>query len=48
MTFRLGNQLYAIEHTGIEPFDGFMEHQNRSRDLFNAEPTPNAVILRRR
>jgi hypothetical protein len=34
MTFRLGNQLYAIEHTGIEPFDGFMEHQNRSRDLF--------------
>src|SRR5215472_16532954 len=34
MTFRFGNQLYAIEHTGIEPFDGFMEHQNRSRELF--------------
>jgi hypothetical protein len=33
MTFRFGNQLYAIEHTGIEPFDGFMKHQNRSRDL---------------
>jgi len=34
MTFRLGDQLYAIEHTGIEPFDGFMEHQNRACDLF--------------
>jgi hypothetical protein len=34
MTFRLRDQLYAIEHTGIEPFDGFMEHQNRARDLF--------------
>jgi hypothetical protein len=34
MTFRLGDQLYAIEHTGIEPFDGFMEHQNRATDLF--------------
>jgi hypothetical protein len=35
MTFRLGEQLYAIEHTGIEPFDGFMEHQNRAHALFN-------------
>lgn len=34
MTFRLGDQLYAIEHTGIEPFDGFMEHQNRAPELF--------------
>lgn len=34
MTFWLRDQLYAIEHTGIEPFDGFMAHQNRSRDLF--------------
>lgn len=34
MTFRIGDQLYAIEHTGIEPFDGFMEHQNRAPDLF--------------
>jgi hypothetical protein len=34
MTFRLGNQLYAMEHTGIEPFDGFMEHQNRATALF--------------
>ena len=28
MTFWLGDQLYALEHTGIEPFDGFMELQN--------------------
>ncbi len=34
MTFWLGDQLYAIEHTGIEPFDGFMEHQNRAPELF--------------
>jgi len=34
MTFRLGDQLYAIEHTGIEPFDRFMEHQNRASALF--------------
>lgn len=34
MTFRLGSQLYALEHTGIEPFDGFMAHQNRASSLF--------------
>jgi hypothetical protein len=34
MTFRLGNQLFAIEHTGIEPFEGFMGHQNRASKLF--------------
>jgi hypothetical protein len=34
MTFRLGDQLYAIEHTGIEPFEGFMAHQNRAPQLF--------------
>jgi len=34
MTFRLGDQLYALEHTGIEPFDGFMAHQNRASSLF--------------
>jgi hypothetical protein len=34
MTFRLGSQLYAVEHTGIEPFEGFMEHQNRAPTLF--------------
>jgi hypothetical protein len=41
MTFRLGDQLYAIEHTGIEPFDGFMEHQNRAPDLF--KPLETAI-----
>jgi hypothetical protein len=34
MTFRLGAQLYALEHTGIEPFEGFMAHQNRASSLF--------------
>jgi hypothetical protein len=34
MTFRLGDQLHALEHTGIEPFDGFMAHQNRASSLF--------------
>lgn len=34
MTFRLNGQLHAIEHTGIEPFDGFMAHQNRAAHLF--------------
>ncbi|RXT54156.1 hypothetical protein [Bradyrhizobium betae] len=34
MAFRLDDQLYAIEHTGIEPFDGFMAHQNRAASLF--------------
>ena len=28
MTFCLDDQLYALEHTGIEPFDGFMKLQN--------------------
>jgi hypothetical protein len=41
MTLRLGDQLYAIEHTGIEPFDGFMEHQNRAPELF--EPLEAAI-----
>jgi hypothetical protein len=34
MTFRLNNQLYAIEHTVIEPFNGFLAHQNRAADRF--------------
>lgn len=41
MTFRLSGRLYAIEHTGIEPFDGFMAHQNRAADLF--EPIAKAA-----
>lgn len=42
MTLRLAGSLYAIEHTGIEPFDGFMAHQNRARDLF--QPIEIAAI----
>ena len=34
MTFRLGDQLYALEHTGIEPFDGFVEMNNEANRLF--------------
>jgi hypothetical protein len=34
MTFRLGGQLYALEHTGIEPFDGFIEMNNEADRLF--------------
>jgi hypothetical protein len=34
MTFLLNDRLYAIEHTVIEPFDGFMAHQNRATELF--------------
>jgi hypothetical protein len=34
MTFRLGKQLYALEHTGIEPFDGSIEMNNEADRLF--------------
>jgi hypothetical protein len=34
MTFRIGDQLYALEHTGIEPFDGFVEMNNEAGQLF--------------
>jgi hypothetical protein len=34
MTFQLGNQLYALEHTGIEPFEGFLEMNNEADRLF--------------
>jgi hypothetical protein len=40
MTFRLDDQLYALEHTGVEPFDGFMKLQNTAHRLvepFRAE-----------
>jgi hypothetical protein len=42
MTFWLGDQLYAIEHTGIEPFEGFMAHQNKAPQLF--EPLEKKII----
>jgi hypothetical protein len=34
MTFRIGDKLYALEHTGIEPFDGFIEMNNEADRLF--------------
>jgi len=45
MTFFLGDQLYAIEHTGIEPFDGFLEHQNRATALFEPLAVAIASVL---
>jgi hypothetical protein len=35
MTFFIGGQLYALEHTGIEPFDGFVEMNNEAGRLFD-------------
>jgi hypothetical protein len=34
MTFSIGGQFYALEHTGIEPFDGFVEMNNEADRLF--------------
>ena len=42
MTFWLGDQLYALEHTGVEPFDGFMELQNTAHRL--VEPFKAKII----
>lgn len=45
MTFRLGAQLYALEHTGIEPFDGFVAHQNRASSLFQPLQTAATALV---
>ncbi|UQR61188.1 hypothetical protein LRP30_30050 [Bradyrhizobium sp. C-145] len=45
LTLRLQGSLYAIEHTGIEPFDGFMAHQNRAADLFDPIQTLATLAL---
>jgi hypothetical protein len=34
LAFKLGNQLYALEHTGIEPFDGHMLMEAQTEKLF--------------
>ncbi len=34
LTFKLGDQLYALEHTGIEPFPGHMEMDKRAGHLY--------------
>jgi hypothetical protein len=41
LTFNLGADLYAMEHTGIEPFDDFMNMNNTSGWLF--DPIISAV-----
>ncbi|WP_316234491.1 hypothetical protein [Bradyrhizobium sp. SZCCHNR1020] len=34
LTFKLGNQLYALEHTLIEPFDGHVRMEAQTEKLF--------------
>jgi hypothetical protein len=42
LTFRIESQLYAVEHTGIEPFDGFVEMNNEASWLF--EPLRESLV----
>jgi hypothetical protein len=42
MTFRIGDRLYALEHTGIEPFEGFVEMNNEADRLF--EPLRQSLM----
>jgi hypothetical protein len=32
--FKLGDQLFALEHTGIEPFGGHVEMENRAKTWY--------------
>jgi hypothetical protein len=41
LTFRLGNQLYALEHTLIEPFEGHVRMEAQTERLF--APITNAL-----
>jgi len=41
VAFELGNQLYALEHTGIEPFDGHIRMEAQTKKLF--APITNAL-----
>jgi hypothetical protein len=41
VVFELGSQLYALEHTGIEPFDGHMRMEAQTEKLF--APITNAL-----
>jgi hypothetical protein len=34
VAFKLGNQLFALEHTGIEPFGGHVEMENRAKTWY--------------
>jgi hypothetical protein len=33
-TFTIGNYLYALEHTGIEPFEGHLQMEAQAEQLF--------------
>jgi hypothetical protein len=51
LTFELGSDLYALEHTGIEPFPNFMRMNRDSQRLFEpiirgVSPTlsPNEIL----
>jgi hypothetical protein len=41
ITFMLGNQLYALEHTGVEPFEGHLRMEAQTEKLF--APITNAL-----
>lgn len=41
VSFKLGNQLFALEHTGVEPFPGHVEMENRAGHLY--VPITNAL-----
>jgi hypothetical protein len=41
LVFKLGGQLYALEHTGIEPFDGHLRMEAQTEKLF--APITNAL-----
>jgi hypothetical protein len=41
ITFTLGNQLFALEHTGIEPFKGHVRMEAEAEPLF--VPITNAL-----
>jgi hypothetical protein len=44
LAFDLGTQVFALEHTRIEPFDGYLEMEAKTKDLF----TPIKDALRSR
>jgi len=48
-TFEIGDQLYAMEHTAIEPFEGHMKMGARQNDiLFRSRMRRRPISIRRR
>jgi hypothetical protein len=35
VAFKIGNQQYALEHTVIEPFEGYLEMEAQAKQLFD-------------